>query len=142
MAKEQLASWPDFETTVREGTNAYLEWQTQIIPPQIEGELICVGNEHGLMSRFGQPIAHAMTEVNNKCGLPILYGDYQAGQAIGGGYGHGGVPDLILMDNQHGIRAVCEGKTFWTKNLESSSRQTRALWLGTALWPFEYEIIG
>jgi hypothetical protein len=130
MAKEQLIDWPDFEATVRAGTNACLGSQTQIIPTQIDKELICVGNEHGLMSRFDQNIAHAMTEVNNKCGLPICYGNYQVSQTIGGGYGRGGVPDLILIDNQHGIHAVCEGKTFWTKDLKSSTRQTRAVWLG------------
>jgi hypothetical protein len=130
MAMEQLIGWPDFEAMVRASTNACLGSQTQIVPIQIEKELICVGNEHGLMSRFGRNIAHAMTEVNNKCGLPIRYGDYQVGRTIGGGYGRGGVPDLILIDNQHGIRAVWEGKTFWTKDLKSSTRQTRALWFG------------
>jgi hypothetical protein len=130
MAEWQLVGWPYFEATVRASTNACLGPQTQIIPAQIGKELICVGNEYGLMSRFGQNIAHTMTEVNNKCGLPIRYGDYQVGRAIGGGYGRGGVPDLILMDNQHGVRVVCEGKTFWTKDLKFSTRKTRAIWLG------------
>ena len=130
MAEWQLVDWPDFEATVRASTDAILESQTQVIPAQIEKELICVGNEYGLMSRFGQNIAHTMTEVNNKCGLPVRYGDYQVGRAIGGGYGRGGVPDLILMDKQHGIRVVCEGKTFWTKEFKFSTRKTRAIWFG------------
>ncbi|KAI9772424.1 MAG: hypothetical protein M1840_000627 [Geoglossum simile] len=130
LIKEQLVNWCSFEATVRASSNACLGSQTQIIPTQIEKELIHVGNEHGLMSRFGQNIAHAMSEVNNKCGLPIRYGDFQVGRTIGGRYGVGGVPDLILMDNDHGIRAVCEGKTFWTKSLKSLTRQTRATWFG------------
>ncbi|KAI9766683.1 MAG: hypothetical protein M1840_006327 [Geoglossum simile] len=126
----QLEDWDDFETTVRASTNKYLGLQMQVIPTQTEKELICVGNEHGLMSRFGQNVAHVMTEVNNQCGLSIRYGDYQVGRTIGGGYGRGGIPDLILIDSQHGIRAVCEGKTFWTKKLGAVDCQLRATWLG------------
>ena len=74
-----------------------------------------MGNEHGIMSRSSHNVGHVMTEVNNKCGLPIRYGDYQVSQIVGGGYGRVGVPDLILIDNQDGIPAVCEGKTFWTR---------------------------
>ncbi|KAI9767373.1 MAG: hypothetical protein M1840_005783 [Geoglossum simile] len=126
----QLEDWPDFEATVRASTNKYLELHMQIIPTQTEKELICVGNEHGLMSRFGQNIAHVMTEVNNQCGLPIRYGDYQVGRTIGGGYRRRGIPDLMLIDGGNGIRAVCEGKTFWTKGLRTVDRGVRATWLG------------
>lgn len=125
----QLEDWDDFEMTVRASTNKYLGLQMQVIPTQTEKELICVGNEHGLMSRFGQNVAHVMTEVNNQYSLPICYGDYQVGRTIGGEYGHRGIPDLILIDSQHGIHAVYEGKTFQTKKLVAVDRQLRATWL-------------
>lgn len=133
LTQTQLVNWPDFEATVRATTRAYLGSQTpiQIISTQTEEELVCVGNEYRLMGRFGQHVAHVMTKVNNMCSVPIRYGDYQVGKTIEKEHEDAvGIPDLVLVDDEHGIRGVCEDKTFWTRVLSSSERVMRALWLG------------
>ncbi|KAI9764412.1 MAG: hypothetical protein M1840_008435 [Geoglossum simile] len=63
LAMEQLVNWEDFEADMRANANASLGPQTQIIPAQAEKEVVHVGNEHGLMSRFNQNIGHVMGEV-------------------------------------------------------------------------------
>jgi hypothetical protein len=130
MAKEQLLDWMDFETNVRANSDASLGEQTQVIPTQTERENVLVGNEHGLMGRFGQNVGHVMGEVNQACGLPIRFGDYQAGKNSIEGQRHKTVPDLILTNSQNEIRAVGEGKTFWTKDLAAVQRPLLASWLG------------
>jgi hypothetical protein len=40
------------------------------------------------------------------------------------------IPDLILTNSQNEIRAVGEGKTFWTKDLAAVQRLLLASWLG------------
>ena len=130
MAKEQLLDWEDFEANVRANSDASLGEQTQFVPTQTERENVLVGNEHGLMGRFGQNVGHVMGEVNQVCGLPIRYADYQAGKKSTEGHGHKNVPDLILTDSQNEIRAVGEGKTFWTKDLATVERPLLASWLG------------
>jgi hypothetical protein len=67
-------------------------------------------------------------EVNQACGLPIRFGGYQAGK--NSGQRHKTVPDLILTNSQNEIRAVGEGKTFWTKDLAAVQRPLLASWLG------------
>jgi hypothetical protein len=62
--------------------------------------------------------------------LPIRYADYQAGKKNTEGHGHKNVPDLILTDSQNEIRAIGEGKTFWTKDLATVERPLLASWLG------------
>jgi hypothetical protein len=37
---------------------------------------------------------------------------------------------LVLTDSQNEIRAVGEGKTFWTKDLETEEHSLIASWLG------------
>ncbi|KAI9767634.1 MAG: hypothetical protein M1840_005505 [Geoglossum simile] len=96
----------------------------------MERETVRVGNESGLMGRFSQNIGHVMGEVYQFCNLPINFADYQAGRASTSGVDHGGIPDWILIDDQHGIRAVGEGKTFWTKKLAETKRLPLAEWLG------------
>jgi hypothetical protein len=130
MATEQLLDWKDFEANVRASSDASLGEKTQFVPTQTERENVIVGNEHGLMGRFVQNVGHVMGEVNRACGLPIRYADYQAGKNNTKGQGHQNVPDLILTDSQNEIRAVGEGKTFWTKDLVAVQRPSLALWLG------------
>jgi hypothetical protein len=132
MAKEQLLDWENFEANVRANSDASLGEQTQLVPTQTERENVLVGNEHGLMGRFCQNVGHVMGEVNQACGLPIRYADYQAGKKSTEGHGHKNVPDLILTNsqNENEIRAVGEGKTFWTKDLTTMDRSFLASWLG------------
>jgi hypothetical protein len=127
MTIEQVVDWKNFEADVRENANASLGSQTQIIPTQTEREIVHVGNESGLMGRFGQNIGHVMSEVYQFCNLPINFADYQAGK---NNVKHNNIPDWILIDGQHGIRAVGEGKTFWTKKLAETKRLPLAEWLG------------
>ncbi|KAI9782255.1 MAG: hypothetical protein M1839_005369 [Geoglossum umbratile] len=127
MTIEQVVDWKNFEADVRENANASLGSQTQIIPTQTEREIVHVGNESGLMGRFGQNIGHVMSEVYQFCNLPINFADYQAGK---NDVKHNNIPDWILIDDQHGIRAVGEGKTFWTKKLAETKRLPLAEWLG------------
>ncbi|KAI9770959.1 MAG: hypothetical protein M1840_002663 [Geoglossum simile] len=128
MVKQQLAGWNNFEAEVRESSIASLGPQTQIIPTQTEREIIHVGNENGLMGRFGQNIGHVMSEVFRNCNLPINFADYQVGQST---VEHNNVPDWILMDDQYEIRAAGEGKTFWTKpRLAEPDPEPLATWLG------------
>jgi len=78
MAKEQLLDWENFEANVRANSDASLGEQTQLVPTQTERENVLVGNEHGLMGRFCQNVGHVIGEVNESCGLPFRYADYQA----------------------------------------------------------------
>ncbi|KAI9766159.1 MAG: hypothetical protein M1840_006726 [Geoglossum simile] len=130
MAPNQLLDWKDFEASVRMVANTCLGSQTQFIPTQTEKEVVHVGNEQGLIGRFGQNVSHVMGEVYKSCNLPISFADYQAGKTHVDAQSHKNIPDLILMDGQHLIRAVGEGKTFWTKDLEERSPVIRAIWLG------------
>ena len=94
-----------------------------------------MGKEQGLMGRFGQNVCYVMSEVNLMCSLPIHYADYQVGQTSVERGNYRSVLDLILIDDQHGIRAVGEGKTFWTRDLTDVKRDLFALWLGR---PYSY----
>jgi hypothetical protein len=98
MAVEQLLDWEDFEANVRVNSDAALGEQAQFVPTQTERENVLVGNEHGLMGRFGQNVGHVMGEVNQACGLPIHYADYQAGKNEGNG--HKNVPDSGFSTSQ------------------------------------------
>ncbi|KAI9763360.1 MAG: hypothetical protein M1840_000552 [Geoglossum simile] len=130
MAPQQLLVWKDFEASVKAVADACLGSQTQYIPPQTEKEVIHIGNEQGLMARFGQNVGHVMSEVYESCSLPIFFADYQAGKTHADAQSHNNVPDLILMDDQHLIRAVGEGKTYWTRKLSGEDLVARAIWLG------------
>jgi predicted nuclease of restriction endonuclease-like RecB superfamily len=68
------------------------------------------------MGRFGQNISHVMSEVYKGCHLPISFADYQAGKTHVDAQNYRKIPDLVLIDNQRLIRAIGEGKTFWTKD--------------------------
>jgi hypothetical protein len=130
MVEHQLLDWEDFEASVRANSDTSLGEQIKFVPTQTESENVGVGNEYGLMGRFGQNVGHVMGEVNKACGLPIRYADYQAGKKGTERRGRRNVPDLILRDSQNEIRAVGEGKTFWTKNLVTVKRRYLASWLG------------
>ncbi|KAI9767909.1 MAG: hypothetical protein M1840_005402 [Geoglossum simile] len=83
-----------------------------------------------------------MTKVNNMCGVSIRYGDYQVGKTIGEEHEDAvGVPDLVLVDGKHGIRGVCEGKTFWTRGLSSSTHSMRSLWFGQLARYMDYHYL-
>jgi hypothetical protein len=130
LAADQVIDWKDFEVSVRENANHCLGSQTQFIPAQMEREVFYIGNEHGLMARFAHNVGHVMGNVYNICGLPICFADYQVGKTHVGGQSHKIVPDFILMDDQHSIRAVGEGKTFWTKDFRDIEHVVLADWLG------------
>jgi hypothetical protein len=87
------------------------------------------------MDRFGQNVSHGMGEVNQACGLPIRYADYQAGKKkFTEGHGHKKVSDLIFTGSQNEIRTVGEGKAFWTQDLATVERPLLASWLGKPLF--------
>jgi hypothetical protein len=142
VVKEQVLDWNNSEAGARANSDASLGEQIQVIPTQTERENVLVGNEHGLMGRFGQNVGHVMGEVNQACGLPIRFADYQAGKSSieGPKYQTRTIPDLILTNSQNEICAVGEGKTFWTKDLANVPRRLLASWLGKSLfWYSDYE---
>ncbi|KAI9773160.1 MAG: hypothetical protein M1840_008281 [Geoglossum simile] len=130
MAPNQLLDWKDFEASVRAVADDCLGSQTQFIPTQTESEIIHVGNEQGLMARFGQNVSHVMSEVYKSCSLSISFADYQAGKTHVDAQSHRNIPDVVLMDCQRSIRAVGEGKTYWTRELPGENLAVRAAWLG------------
>ncbi|KAI9777790.1 MAG: hypothetical protein M1839_008585 [Geoglossum umbratile] len=140
LTKDQLIPWKNFEASVRAITNTCLGWEVQLIPTQTEKEVIRIGNEHGLMGRFGQNVSHVMSEIYESCHLPIFFGDYQAGKTHIDAQNYRKIPDLVLLDDQHMIRAIGEGKTFWTKNLMGKDPIIRAGWLGEFILSFSVEI--
>ncbi|KAH0542475.1 hypothetical protein FGG08_003146 [Glutinoglossum americanum] len=130
MTADQLLGWRDFEASVRATTNICLGLQTRFIPTQTEKEVVHIGNEQGLMGRFGQNVSHVMSEVYECCHLPIFFADCQAGKTHVDAQSYRKIPDLVLMDDQRLVRAVGEGKTFWTRDLTKKDPTIRATWFG------------
>ncbi|OOQ88038.1 hypothetical protein PEBR_14693 [Penicillium brasilianum] len=111
-----LRPWPGFLSAVQNTHDSYA-WRNECLglslrtrDPYTYGNVV-VGDEHGVQGRFHKYFGDTMNAVFNSQSMGMRFANFKCIQST-----YSGIPDVILMDDNHQLKVVGELKVPWIRD--------------------------